>query len=68
MCVPAYSLGAGILTEVQVGPEHGLRQTSLLRCDEVRSVARTLLRNYIGDLPVERMEAVNAALRVALEL
>lgn len=68
LCVPVFSSRDGLRTQVDVGPEHGLRQPSALHCDNVVSVRRELLRNYVGSLPPSKMREVNRALAVALDL
>ncbi len=66
LCVPVYSGYGGLPTEVIVGAEHGLKHESTARCDEVTSVAKRLLTNYVGSLTEERIAALDRALAVAL--
>ncbi len=66
LSVPVYSRGQGLATEVPIGPDHGLKQTSFLRCDEVTSVPRSRMRDFIGLLPEAKMREVSRSLAIAL--
>ena len=67
-CVPVYSNGSGVLTEVIVGPAFGLLHHSVLRCDEVTSVQKTRLTDYVGSVPVAVMRDVARAMAIALNI
>lgn len=58
----------GLPTEVAVGPEHGLRDESVVNCDNLFTVAKATLGARRGDLDSGTRERLNAALRIALEL
>jgi len=66
ICAPVYSRYGGLRTQVEIGVEEGLKHDSTVCCDELYSVEKTLLTDFIGNLPNDKMEAVNAALRIAL--
>jgi len=66
ICAPVYSKYDGLRTQVEVGVEEGLKHDSAVYCDELASVDKTALTDFIGSLPHDKMEAVNAALRIAL--
>jgi mRNA interferase MazF len=68
MCVPAYAAYDGLATQVQVGVEEGLAHESSLHCDEVVSLAKGVLADYVGTLSPRKVAALNSALRVALDL
>jgi mRNA interferase MazF len=68
MCAPVYTNAHGIATEVPVGPGDGLRHDSVVRCDEVTSVEKRRLVDYVGSLPESRMREVNRALAIALDV
>ena len=68
VCVPVYSNAQGLTTEVSITPDDGLKHESWLRCDEVTSVARGLLTDYIGSLSASRMTQVSRALAIALAI
>ena len=66
VCVPVYSRAQGITTEVAVGPEHGLKTESWLRCDEVTSVAKAQLTDFVGSVPAGKLDEIGRALAHAL--
>jgi mRNA interferase MazF len=68
MCVPVYSAYDGLATQVPVGIAEGLAHESSLHCDEVVSLLKTALTDYVGVLPPARVAALNRALRIALDL
>jgi len=67
-CVPVYSSVTGVPTEVMVGPAFGLRHESVLRCDEVTSVAKSRLTDFVGAVPPLVMHRVARAMAIALEI
>jgi mRNA interferase MazF len=66
LCAPIYSNHDGIASQVLIGSESGLRGPSSIHCDNVVSVARAALTDFIGALPPERVVALDRALAVAL--
>jgi len=68
ICAPVYSKYGGLTTQVEVGVDEGLKHGSSVCCDELISIPKSMLTNYIGRLSNEKIEAVNAALRIALDI
>jgi mRNA interferase MazF len=68
ICAPIYTLHDGLASQVAVGIEEGLKHDSSIHCDELVSLPKTVLTHYIGMLPTHKVEALNEALRVALDL
>ncbi|MDR0551603.1 MAG: type II toxin-antitoxin system PemK/MazF family toxin [Spirochaetaceae bacterium] len=66
ICAPVYSKYGEVDTQIEIGAEEGMKHDSAVYCDELISVPKSRLTNYIGSLPAAKMEAVNAALRIAL--
>jgi mRNA interferase MazF len=66
ICAPVYSKRDGLPTQVEVGVDEGLKHDSAICCDELISLHKTQLTDYIGSLSPIKMQAVNAALRIAL--
>jgi mRNA interferase MazF len=66
ICAPVYSKHDGLPTQVEAGVDEGLKYDSAICCDELISLHKTLLTDYIGALSTAKMQAVNAALRFAL--
>jgi len=68
VCAPVYSRRDGLSTQVEVGPEEGLKHESSIHCDALVSVQKTLLTDFVGALASERERSLDRALGVALGL
>lgn len=68
ICAPVYSSYDGLSTQVPVGIVEGLKHESSIHCDELVSIPKTALRDYVGSLSTEKREQLNEALMVALSL
>jgi len=68
ICAPIYSAYHGLSTQVPVGVELGLKHDSSIYCDELVSLPKSVLTNYVGSLPHEKLSELSPALRAALEL
>jgi len=68
ICAPVYSKDDGFPTQVEIGVDEGLKHDSAVYCDGLASIPKSMLTDYIGSLPNDKMEAVNAALRIALAI
>jgi len=67
-CAPVYSARHGLSTQVPVGPDEGLKHESSIHCDELVSLPKTVLTDYVGSLAAARLRDLNRALAIALEL
>jgi mRNA interferase MazF len=68
ICAPVYSSYEGLSTQVPIGVEQGLKHPSGIHCDELVSLPKSKLNDFIGSLPPEKRRALNRALKIALEL
>jgi mRNA interferase MazF len=68
ICAPVYSVHDGLSTQVQVGIEEGLKHDSSIHCDELVSIPKSSLTNYVGSLSPQKMQALDHALRMALDV
>jgi mRNA interferase MazF len=68
ICAPVYSSYAGLSTQVPVGIDHGLKHDSSIHCDELVSLPKTMLTNFVGSLPLAKMAEVDRSLSIALDL
>jgi mRNA interferase MazF len=66
VCAPVYSRYAGYATQVELGDDEGLKHDSAIFCDELVSLPKSKLTDYIGALSPAKTQEVNAALRIAL--
>jgi mRNA interferase MazF len=68
ICAPVFSSGQGLSTQVPIGPEEGLKHASWIMCDNLVSLRKTDLTNYIGSLSRAKIGNLNNALQMALDL
>jgi len=68
VCAPVYSVHDGLSTQVEVGEDEGLKHHSSIHCDELISIPKSALTNYVGMLSPEKVRDLNKALRIALEI
>jgi mRNA interferase MazF len=68
ICAPVYSAQHGLSSQVAVGVDDGLKHDSAIHCDELVSLPKPALTDYIGILSGEKIAELNQALAAALEL
>jgi mRNA interferase MazF len=68
VCAPVYSSYDGLSTQVSVGIDEGLKHNSSIHCDELVSIPKSLLTNFVGSLPPHRIQELDIALMIALDI
>jgi len=68
ICAPVYTNGSGLSTQVCVGQDEGLKHESWILCDNLASVSRSDLTQFVGSLSQAKLAAVDRALAMALDL
>jgi mRNA interferase MazF len=68
ICAPVFSSGEGLSTQVAVDLEEGQKHSSWIMCDNLVSLRKADLRNYVGSLSPAKLQELNHALRIALDL
>ncbi|HUJ33084.1 MAG TPA: type II toxin-antitoxin system PemK/MazF family toxin [Candidatus Acidoferrum sp.] len=68
VCAPVFSNGEGLSTQVAVGPDEGLKHPSWIMCDNLVSLRKSDLTNYVGTLPRRKIGELQDALKMALDL
>ena len=66
ICAPVYSTRHGLATQVDVGLDEGLRHDSSVHCDELVSLRKSQLTQFVGSLDTAKIECLDDALKVAL--
>ena len=66
ICAPIYSARHGLSTQVRVGPDQGLRHESSVHCDELVSLPKSALTQFVGRLDGSRSTELDRALTAAL--
>jgi mRNA interferase MazF len=62
ICAPVYSKHDGFLTQIQIGVDEGLKYPSAIYCDELVSIPKNLLTDYIGTLSYQKILELHSAL------
>jgi len=68
ICAPIYTRRDGLSTQVDVGPNEGLKHASSIHCDALMSLQKSALSDYSGCLGANELRKLDTALRVALGL
>jgi len=68
VCAPVYPSSEGLSTQVPVGVDEGLKHDSAIHCDELVSILKNALTDYVGALSCVKLRLLDAALRVAVGL
>jgi len=68
ICAPVYSVHDGFSTQVEISIDEGLKHSSSIHCDELVSIPKSKLTDYIGSLSSAKITLLDAALQKALEL
>jgi mRNA interferase MazF len=67
-CAPIYSTHDALSTQVLIGIDEGLKHDSSIHCDELVSLPKSALTNFIGSLSPQKIEELNRALSMALDI
>ena len=68
ICAPVYSTRHGLATQVDVGLNEGLRHDSSVHCDELVSLRKSQLTQFVGTFDTTKLKCLDDALMVALGL
>jgi len=68
ICAPLYSVHDDLSTQVRVGQDEGLKHDSSIHCDELVSLPKSSLTNFVGSLSREKMIELRDTLRIALDI
>jgi len=66
ICAPVYTNYEGLSTQVQVGINEGLKHHSAIRCDELISILKRRLTDYVGILSEDKLLELWQALSIAV--
>jgi mRNA interferase MazF len=68
VCAPVYTRRDGLATQVDVGIDQGLKHESSVHCDELVSLPKSQLTDYLGALQFAKLLELDQALAIALDL
>ncbi len=67
-CAPVFTNGESLSTQIMIGADEGLKHTSWIMCDNLMSIRKADLTNFVGSLRTSRLAELERALKMALEL
>jgi len=68
VCAPVFTNGEGLATQVGVGTDEGLKHPSWIMCDNLVSLRKADLTQYLGSLSPVKVVELGRALKMALDL
>ncbi len=68
ICAPVFSNGQDLSTQVAVSTDEGLKHSSWIMCDNLVSLRKRDLTQYVGSLSRTKSQELDRALRMALDL
>ncbi len=68
VCAPVFTGVEGLSTQVAVGVDEGLKHESWITCDNLRSLRKTDLTQFLGSLSHAKLTELDEALKIALAL
>ena len=68
ICAPVYTAFEGITTQVPIGVAEGMKHDCSIHCDELVSIPKAMLTDFVSMLSREKTLMLNEALKAALYL
>ena len=68
ICAPVYTTYDGITTQVPIGVDEGMKHDCSIHCDELVSIPKAMLTDFVSMLSREKTLMLDAALKAALHL
>ena len=66
ICAPVYSRRSGLSTQVEIGPGSGLKHESAIHCDELVSLSKSRLTEFVGALAPADLDKLDRALAISV--
>ena len=68
VCARVYTSGQGLVTQVPIGIDEGMKHDSWITCDDLASLPKSGLTNFVASLSPSKIRELDQALAVALGL
>ena len=68
ICAPILGRGHGFSTQISIGIDEGLKHESWILCDNLISLRKVQLTQFVGSLTRDKIAELDRALRMALAL
>lgn len=66
ICAPVFTRGQALVSQVAIGPDEGMKHDSWIMCDNLASVRKAELTQFVGSLSRTKIAELDSALRIAL--
>jgi mRNA interferase MazF len=66
VCAPIYSLGHGLKSQVAIGQDEGIKHESWIACDNLVSMQKSDLTQFVGSLSRSKLAELDRALAIAV--
>jgi mRNA interferase MazF len=66
VCAPVFTNGQGLSTQIAIGVDEGLKYECWIVCDNLRSLRKTELTQFVGSLSRTKLAELDRALRIAV--
>ena len=66
ICAPIFTQGTGLSTQVVIGQDEGMKHESWISCDNLRSLPKADLTQFVGSLSNTKLAELDRALRIAV--
>lgn len=66
VCAPINTTYVGLATQVPVGIDEGLKHPSCISCDQLFTLDKSVLTNFVAVLSALKLRQLRTALRIAL--
>lgn len=68
ICAPIFSRGQGVSSQISIGIDEAMKHDSWILCDNLISVRKAEMTQFVGTLPPDKIGELDRALKVALAL
>jgi mRNA interferase MazF len=68
VCAPIFTQGQGLISQVAIGADEGMKHESWIMCDNLTSMRKSDLTQFVGSLSSAKLAELDEALRIALAL
>jgi mRNA interferase MazF len=68
ICDPVFTTGEGLSTQIAIGPDQRMKHECWIMCDNLVSLRKSDLNQYVGALSAKKLSELNRSLRMALDL
>ena len=66
ICAPVFTSGEGLVSQVAIGPDEGMKHECWIMCDNLASLRKSDLTQFVGSLSYKKLDELGEALRIAL--